>query len=204
MKKSIKMVILVFIILIIFISLFFCIVKFSEYREAKILCEEIKNGNEIKTDFSNGSTAPLFLDNMAKIMQIDGPKIPLVEACYYRNVQAVKVLLKNGADPNIFLEGDWSSLEAAFMYGPADERTFEIINLLMEYGADIDKQHASYESVLHYLTRIICAGNDQPIIHKSFAYLIDFIDPENYGDIYSSILKSGNNELVELMKEKGF
>lgn len=200
MKKYIKLIILV----ILFIFVFSCIIKILEYKEAKSLCEDIKNGNDIKTDFSNGSTAPLFLDNIAKIMQIDGPKIPLIEACYYRNVQAVKVLLENGADPNIFLEGDWSSLEAAFVYGPADERTFEIISLLMEHGADIDKQHGSYKSILHYLSRIICAGNDQPIIHKSFIYLLDFVNPEDYKDIYRSICKSGNNSLIELMKEKGF
>lgn len=200
MKKYIKIIILV----LLFVFVLFCIFKIVEYKEAKSLCEEIKNGNDITTDFSNGSTAPLFLDNIAKIMQVDGPKIPLIEACYYRNVQSVKVLLENGADPNFYIDGRWSSLEAAFVYGPADERTYEIVQLLMEYGADIDKQHGSYESILHYLSEIIYSGNECAAVHDSFLYLIDFVEPQKYGDVYRMIYKSGNTELIEIMKEKGF
>ena len=122
----------IFLCIIIIFVLFSMTASTIQYTQVKKLCQEIQDGKEIRTDIGNATTAPLFFDNFAVIMQIKGVKIPLVEACYYRNVQAVEILLKNGADPNFYIEGRWSPMEAALICGPVDEKSVEIVKLLVE------------------------------------------------------------------------
>lgn len=203
-------IIFVLLVIGIVIILLFLGVKIYKYHEARIICKKIKAGEDIETNFSNGSTAPIFLDNIAAIMQIDGPKIPLVEACYYRNVQAVEVLLENGADPNYFIEGRWSPLEAAVvngLAGPIDEESFEIVKLLVDNGCDVNK-HASSEPVIVHLSTIIGAGNDNKVVEDIFLYLLDNgADKKHngYEKIFHDIVRSDNVQLArKLIEEYGF
>lgn len=125
------------------------------YSRAKSLCDQIRAGEEIDTNFSNGVTAPRFFDKIATILQIEGPKIPLVEACYYRNVQAVTTLLKNGADPNTYLEGRWTPLQAAIVNGTVTEESWQIVRLLLENGADPDAYASDAPLIMQLGSRMV-------------------------------------------------
>ena len=173
-----------------------------QYCEATILCNKIRNGEEIDTNFSNGTTAPIFLDTIATIFQIDGPKIPLVEACYYRNVQAVRALLENGADPNFYIDGRWTALEATIVNGPAgimDERSFEIIKLLVEHGADLDES-SSLEPIVEQLSSWISwsGGPFDGFREEVLLYLLD--NTKNLNDCNIAFFNSVGGGNVELSK----
>ncbi len=202
---SFKMILLIITVILTITILGIGCVKVFKYHSVRVICDEIKAGKEIDTNFSNGSTAPLFLDNIAAIMQIDGPKIPLVEACYYRNVQAVSVLLENGADPNFFLTGRFSPLEAALTNGPAgivDEKSLEIVKMLVAAGCDVNK-HASSETVIMHLSSIIRKekNGDIDILEEIFLYLLDNGAEKNI-DVFHNVIRMGNVELVDKLIKK--
>lgn len=176
----------------------------GKYIRTKKLCEDIKNGIEINTNIGNSSTAPLFFDKIATILQIDGPKIPLIEACYYRNVQAVHVLLENGANPNVFIEGRWSPLEAAIMNGSIDEKSLEIVQLLIEFGADVDA-HASDTSVTEIIAQRMVFGNTSPQQEQILKILVNngaSIACDSGATILQPLVRGGNLNLAEWLLEQ--
>ena len=134
MKKKTKVLLSLSLLLLAAAVFFGC--RISKYAEAQRLCADITQGKHISTDFSNGTTLPAWWIGITDIMQIHAVKIPLVEACYSRNVQAVEVLLGNGADPNYFFDGHWSPLEAATANGPLTEESVQIVRMLLQAGAD--------------------------------------------------------------------
>lgn len=183
--------------------------KMMKYHQARMICDKIKAGEEIYTKFSNGATAPIFFDEIATIMQIGGPRIPLVEACYYRNVQAVTILLENGADPNFFIKGRWSPLEAAIIKGPVgimDEKSLQIVKLLVEHGCDVN-QYASDEAVILRLSGNTIHGIDE-IEKEMILYLLDHGAQRKYKDyeeIFSCIVLSRDLQFVKkLIQEYHF
>ena len=201
MRKNTLIILICFILLL---TILVGVAIVFKYWEASILCEQIKNGEEIDTNFSNGTTAPIFFDEIASIMQIGGPKIPLVEACYYRNVQAVEVLLENGADPNFYIDGRWTALEAAIVSSPAgsmDERNFEIIKLLVEHGADFDRC-SSLDPVIDQLSDWISLGGEpfDEFKEEVLLYLLDNTkNPNDYNTCFCDAVKSGNLGLAKIV-----
>lgn len=176
----------------------------SKYAQAIQLCEDIKNGKEIDTKIGNATTAPLFFDDIAVIFQVEGVKIPLVEACYYKNMQAVRVLLKNGADPNFFIEGRWSPLEAAIIQRPVDEKSVEIIELLIEYGADVDA-HASDTATIEMIAQWISYGSTNPYLEPIVKILVNAdasIEVRLGGTIFRYLILDGRMELAEWLMEE--
>ena len=199
-----KTCMLSFLILIILIMMVWITMQSIQYTQVKKLCQEIQDGKEIRTDIGNATTAPLFFDNFAVIMQIKGVKIPLVEACYYRNVQAVEILLKNGADPNFYIEGRWSPMEAALICGPVDEKSVEIVKLLAEHGADVDA-HASNLSVLERLTQGMSLGATNEVSEQIFKCLVENgadIACESGGTVLRYLIRGGDIELADWLIEK--
>ena len=146
---------------------------------------KIKAGHDIDTKISNGNTAPLWTEKIAVIMQIEGPRIPLVEACYYRNVQAVEVLLSNGADPNRFISGGFSPLEAAIVYGHVDESSLAIVRLLLEHGADPNK-FGSESPLLFKLSTFLAAGNHDSAVTDMILLLLEY-GADNYWNGYNKV-----------------
>lgn len=142
----------------------------GKYKAVDLLCNEIKEGKEISTDIGNGLTAPGCFEPIARIMQIEGPQTPLKVACYYRNVQAVETLLKNGADPNFHFKDSYTPLEASIVNGPIDQNSVEIVKLLIKYGADID-EYGSSEPILITVSGSI--GSDNPYSYELFNLLLD-------------------------------
>ena len=178
--------------------------KVFKYCEATILCNKIRNGEEIDTNFSNGTTGPLFVDKICVILQVEGIRIPLIEACYYRNVQAVRVLLENGADPNFYIDGDWTALEAAIVSGPAgimDERSFEIIKLLVEHGADLDESSSLYPIVEQLSAWISLKGEPfNEFREEVLLYLLDNTkNPNDFNVVFYDASGAGNLELAKIV-----
>lgn len=206
MKMARLVHILFILILVIFVT--FCVVKISGYMYASYLCSEIRSGNRIETNYSNGTTAPVFYNDVARILQTEGPKIPLVEACYYRNVQAVSVLLQNGADPNLFFEGRKSPIEAALWNGPAgpiDKNSLEIVEMLIDAGADVHL-HASDESIIDSLSILMIPG--EKYREEIFLFLLDhgaIKTPIESSNILHNVIRCGNVPLAKkLIAEYGF
>ena len=141
-------------ILILAVSLTaFAAVKIYSYMEVTALCGQIQAGKDIDTDIADATTAPLFIRPLLNLIEAD-IDIPLVEACYYKNLQAVEVLLDNGADSNFYLDGGWSPMEAAAVgCSRYPEESLTIMKLLYEHGADIDG-FGSHGTALYH----VCIG----------------------------------------------
>ena len=198
-KRNIIFIVTIGILIVLVGTLIQSSARLQQYSQAQRLCEAIQQGQEIDTTFSNGTTLPTWLLPISKITQTDLVKIPLVEACYYRNIQAVKVLLENGADPNYFFDGHWSPIEAAIWNGPVTEESFDIVQMLLQYGAD-PTLHAADSSALDYLSVFIWAGNDNVWVSRTSLLLVDYgapveISPDRHLLICAA---HGNNiDLVE-------
>jgi len=86
-------------------------------------------------DDVNAYSAPLFLRWAYNMVETD-IKLPLVYACGKHNYEVVEALLKKGADPNKYLEGGWSPIEATL--STRNDNRLEIAKLLIEYGANVN------------------------------------------------------------------
>lgn len=148
-------------ILILAVSLIaFAAVKIYSYMEVTALCGQIQAGENIDTNIANATTAPLFIRPLLNMIEA-GIDIPLVEACYYKNLQAVEVLLDNGADPNFYLDGGWSPMEAAAVgCSRYPEESLAIMKMLYEHGADIDG-YGSYGSALESISSSLVLGKSE-------------------------------------------
>ena len=146
-------------------------------------------------------TAPIWMDNIAKIFQVDGPKIALVEACYYRNISAVSRLLENGADPNFFIKGRRSPLEAVLSNGPAgpvDEKSYVIVEMLLKAGADVNR-YSLDEPIVIQLSSAMVLDAQNPVKEKILCLLLDHgADREykGYDYVFHNIVCSGNVALA--------
>ncbi len=201
LKRKKIIVVIAVIALLVFVA-----AKIVGYVRVSNLCEEIKAGKNIETNISNGTSAPVLLTIVEPIFDWTFVEIPLVEACYYRNVQAVEVLLENGANPNFFFKGRWSPIEAAIVSSPTSEKSFEIIKMLVEHGCDVNL-HASREPVLEILSTRIVLGDDSEITREIFLYLLDNgADRSWEGESFlHNIVRGGDMKFAQmLIEEYGF
>ena len=141
MKKSSKLIIILTVvsILVTVLVAFLCFRIFTYFR-AEQLCEQIRNGEEIDTMLGDATTAPIILSPLSPFVEMNICTTVLVEACTHQHLQAVELLLKNGADPNFYTVGEWSPLEATIFthHEKGDGTGNEIIRLLIDYGADVN------------------------------------------------------------------
>ncbi len=186
-----------------------CMQKMYEYSTTTKLCRQIASGQTIDTQYSNGTNMPLWLNRISAILQFEGPKIPLVEACYYRNIQAVKCLLNNGADPNLFVPYQMTALEAALWNGPAgpiDEKSLEITKLLVDDGCNIDL-YASSKPVIVTLAEHMIYGYS-PIREDILLYLLSYKKTSvasEYPEVLFHMIRGGHTQMVTvLVNEYGF
>ena len=147
-------------------------ITISRYATATKLCQQIKSGENIQTTMGDGVTAPTILRGLFVILQADVVKIPLVEACYYGNVQAVETLLNNGANPNYSIRDNWTPIEAAVHGRASEEDSTKIIKLLVEYGADVDK-YESTEPVLFTFAGRLTLKNHAEHEQEMILWLLD-------------------------------
>lgn len=172
------------------------------YLYAQSLCRRISRGEEIHTVVGNLTTAPMWTDDILTILQCDGVKIPLVEACYYRNIQAVSELLENGADPNFYIDGRWTPIEAALVNGPAgpiDENSLRILEMLIDAGADVNL-HASATPAIDQMASLMQPDSD--IRASIFLLLLNHGAVGNASEsehLLHDVIRSGNVELTQTM-----
>lgn len=202
MKRRLKYFVIAVVIVL-------CMYNLYEYSTTAKLCKQIASGQPIDIRHSNGTTMPLWLNRIAAILQFEGPKIPLVEACYYRNVQAVKRLLDNGADPNFFIPDRMTALEAALWNGPAgpiDEKSLEITKILVDAGYDIDLYASSKPVILTLAESMIHSRSS--IREDILLYLLTckgMSGAFEYPEILFHMIRGGHTHMVtELVKEYGF
>ncbi|MCX6557462.1 MAG: ankyrin repeat domain-containing protein [Candidatus Aminicenantes bacterium] len=86
----------------------------------------IENGGK-----KNHELLSFFIHHGASLYQKDGSgETPLGKALYKEDFMAMKVLLENGADPNVAGSRGWSLLDRAEI-----NKRFDILSLLRKYGA---------------------------------------------------------------------
>ena len=134
------------------VAVLLCLNWFVSYVQTDRLCQLIK---EEQTEDAlklvsrmhnvNRYTAPEIFNRIFIIFQVDMTS-PLVRACEYENSEVVSALLEKGADPNMYLDGDWTPIEATCKY--VSQKRYDIAEELISYGADVDL-YASGWSALH-------------------------------------------------------
>jgi len=172
------------------------------------LCGQIQAGKDIDTDIADATTAPPFIRPLLNLIEAD-IDIPLVEACYYNNLQAVEVLLENGADPNFYLDGSWSPMEAAVAWraGEDPENVLPIMKLLYEHGADIDG-YGSYGSALYHISSAFVLGkseHSEQNIEILFWLLDNGANPvlsEDGSTVLHYVVRGAHPELVSVLIEQ--
>ena len=134
-KNTIIAVIIATVILILSVV---CVVNVIKYTSIKNICDEIKAGENINTHIGNGVSAPVWLDDFFVATGLGEVRIPLVEACYYGNMQAVQVLLDNGADPNYGIKGHLTPIDAVLIRKRDHTLTMKMLEILIDNGADVN------------------------------------------------------------------
>ena len=172
----------------------FLIIAIVHYSRISLLCDRIEAGNNMETKVGNAYTAPRFLEKVFLIFDMSGRlRSPLLTACEYGNVQAVEVLLENGANPDTSLFG-WNALENAAHSHCTEEARYNVFNLLISHGADVnmycsqvdgeviwylaDKiDHTTDQSDLYYLeqTILLLANSGSVLLKPSNWSLIHYI-----------------------------
>jgi ankyrin repeat protein len=127
-------------------------------------------------------------------------KYPIYTATYYSDLSYLKILLKYGANPDIHatVEKD-SPLHNTIVNGKED-KTMEILKLLLDNGADINIQNAFLDTPLHTAAIIIGLGNN----YEVFLYLLergaDPNIPNKYGETPAYIIQ----ERLESYEKDGY
>lgn len=142
---------------VLFLSGLFVIGVFQviEHVQSAKLCSMINAGStesaveyiEKVADVNEYST-PLWLRRLLNMVE-DDIDLPLVVACREGDLRVVKALLEHGADPNLYLVGNWSPMEATFISNKPDR--LAIAKLLLQYGADVDAYGSHMSGLFHQL-----------------------------------------------------
>lgn len=142
---------------VLFLSGLFVIGVFQviEHVQSAKLCSMINAGSTEsaieyieKVADVNEYSAPLWLRRLLNMVE-DDIDLPLVVACREGDLRVVKALLEHGADPNLYLVGNWSPMEATFISNKPDR--LAIAKLLLQYGADVDAYGSYMSGLFHQL-----------------------------------------------------
>jgi ankyrin repeat protein len=144
------------------------------------LCKLIGNGetekaisliNRMSTIHINSYSAPLFVRPILLRMFERGLELPLLSACQEGNYEVAKVLLEKGADPNKFLMGSWTPIEAVF--ARHQENRYEIAKLLIEYGADVNLHGGRNPAFIEESIRFGSENFDEIKVYRNLTLLWD-------------------------------
>ena len=146
----------------------------------RFLCSQ---GADIEAKTRLGDT-PLYyawlynrLDNAEVLLEcgaVHGEQVPLIlsTAIGHGHLQATRLLLERGVDPNHPVYGQRTALHGLFndytvLYFDRyhSPQSAEIVELLLEYGADVDLQDWNGDTPLHCLCRRSLHQNEYPEMH---------------------------------------
>ena len=105
----------------------------------------------------NEYSSPLWLRRLLNMVE-DDIDLPLVVACREGDLRVVKALLEHGADPNLYLDRNWSPMEATFISNKPDR--LAIAKLLIQYGADVDAYGSHMSGLFHQLLLYSYSSSD--------------------------------------------
>ena len=154
-KKIYIPMLLVFVILLLGVLLLVGIFQLAPHIQSAKLCNMINAGSSEcaieyieKVADVNEYSAPLWTQRILSMVE-DSLDLPLVTACEKGDLRVVKALLEKGADPNHYLDGCWSPMEATFLSNKPDR--LAIAKLLLQYGAGVDAYGSHMSGLFHQL-----------------------------------------------------
>ena len=155
MRKKAIPVLVAIVLFSIALALLIGLYQLSAHIQSAKLCSMINAGDTEsaieyieKVADVNEYSAPLWLRRLLNMVE-DDIDLPLVVACREGDLRVVKALLEHGADPNLYLVGNWSPMEATFISNKPDRLT--IAKLLLQYGADVDAYGGHMSGLFHQL-----------------------------------------------------
>ena len=165
-KKSIPtlLVLVVLLSLVVVLVLAIGYSQLSAHIQSAKLCSMINAGSTEsaieyigKVADVNEYSAPLWTRRILSMVETD-LELPLVTACEKGDIQVVQALLEHGADPNQYLDGNWSPMEATFISNKPNR--LAIAKLLIQYGADVDAYGSHMSGLFHELLRYAYSTSD--------------------------------------------
>lgn len=166
--------------------------RLSAHIQSAKLCSMINAGSTEsaieyveKVADVNEYSAPLCIRRILNMVEED-LDLPLVTACREGDIHVVQALLEHGADPNHYLDGNWSPMEATFISDKPNRQA--IAKLLIQYGADVDAYGSHMSGLFHQLQLYSYSTSDATEIAKEQEECILFLlrsgaSPiNNYGD----------------------
>lgn len=209
MKRNFCFIIIVMLVLTTF---FVSGCLFMKKNNSSKLCEMIEENKteealELikKVNNINSFSHPKFLRGILNIMGTD-IRIPLVCACEKGNYKIVEALLKKGADPNIYLNGNWSAIEATFKSSNDDR--LEIAELLIEYGADVNLYGSGVSALFTEAMHFVNGVENELLSNQIVLFLLDngAEKVDNKGNTILHYAAAGNSVLISqnLLKRYNF
>jgi ankyrin repeat protein len=130
-------------------------IHFAARKKTEILAMVLENGADVSASTNAGNTALhnaadennfgnvlLLLRHGAKVNATnENSQTPLLIACRKKNIELnlVRTLLKEGADPNLYDESCTFPVHMAVIH-----MSFELLDLLLAYGADINPSQGAH------------------------------------------------------------
>ena len=164
-NKKIRIPILLAVVLILLSGLLVIgVFQLTPHVQSAKLCSMINAGSTEsaieyieKVADVNEYSAPLWIRRVLNMVE-DDLDLPLVTACEEGDLLVVKALLEHGADPNLYLDGNWSPMEATFISNKPDR--LAIAKLLIQYGSDVDAYGSHTSGLFHQLRLYSYSSSD--------------------------------------------
>lgn len=179
-KKRIMIILSFFIIINVCVLFIVCNKGDSmSYKQVRDLCNEIRNENTEeaikmieKSNNLNKTTYPPFLERFFLIVDCPLITTPLIVAVDKGNLEVVEVLLKNGANPNYFKGCGFTPIEKLYKVRNIQNH-FEIAQLLIQYGADVNRTFDSWDYPIFTMADRISRSYDDSILIKHTKLFIE-------------------------------
>lgn len=149
----------------------------SNTEEFKELCKSKNFNKELAASFIKKV-------NLNQVIESEDTTF-LYLAVTSENIDMVKFLLDNGADPNFFTENDGPALwelQYTVFFEMEEKQQLELVKLLLEYGADPNIVSGD-EPLFDYITYKVfneADSDDWDYIVKFFIYLVAYGGSTNY------------------------
>ena len=150
----------------------------------------------MKYPFGNLNSKPRWW--IVEVLSESNTATPLQAACKLGNVEIVKILLDNGANPNYIHWDKSRSLGSPLMCaaGSLSNNRLTVIKLLIEYGANVNFEDAAGNDVL---TCAVYAGNGK----KDTIEIIEYLE-KNGLNIYKKYSQTKNSLLHKACETDNF